>query len=139
MAVKFDAELARERFADAEVEELVRIAYVDSESFVAEAVELAKAELLGRGIDGQAHPIARKAARAVQADAREIQEIAEKPANGFVLVASFILADIVAIVAALLYSGNGRVRAAAEVWKAFAFGWMARFAAIAWITYPWGE
>lgn len=139
MAVKFDAELARERFAGAELEELVRIVYVDSESFVAEAVELAKAELLKRGIDGQTHPVARKAARAVKAQAQEIREIAEKPANGFVLVLSFFLADIFAIVAALLYSGNGRVRAAAEVWKAFAFGWLARFAAVAWITYPWGE
>jgi predicted cobalt transporter CbtA len=139
MAVKFDADLARERFAEANVEELVRVAYVDSESFVVEAVELAKAELLNRGIDGQAHPDARKAARDVKAQALEVQETAEKPANGFVLVFSFFLADIFAIAAALLYSGNGRVRAAAEVWKAFAFGWLARFAAIAWITYPWGE
>ena len=139
MPVKFDAEAAKLGFENAEVKELVPVAYVDCADYVDEAISLAKEELAARGIDGESHPEARKARRAAEKQKGEQQAQAERPANGFVLVLSFIFADVVAIVAALLYSANGRDLASTQVWKAFGYGWLARALVIAWLTYPWGE
>ena len=139
MSVTFDPEAARRRFADSKVEELVRVAYVDHDSYVQEAREIAIAELASRGVKGDTHPLAIAARRAIAKEKVAEEAQAAKPANLFVLALSFILADLFAIVAALLYSNNGRSRAAAEVWKAFALGWFVRIIALAWFTYPWGE
>jgi hypothetical protein len=55
----------------------------------------------------------------------------EKPANFAVLLMAFLLADLFAVIAALLYSGAGRARASVQVWKAMGLGWLARVAAFA--------
>lgn len=139
MSVTFDPEVAQRRFAESSDEELVRIAYVDGDSYVPEALVLAKEELRLRGIDGASHPAAVAARRVVEATKLEAKAKSELPANGIILLLSFVFADLIAIVAAILYSTNGRARAATAVWKAFALGWLARIVLVGWVTYPWGE
>jgi hypothetical protein len=138
-STKFDPEAARRRFSEAGVEELVRVAIVDAESYAPAAVDLARAELAARGIDGDAHPAATKALRAVKRQKLEASDIAQQPANMAILALSFVFADLFAIIAAIVYSANGRSRAATEVWKAFGFGWLARIVLVVLLMLPWGK
>jgi len=45
VSIAFDIEAARRRYADAEMDELVKVAFVRSEDYVETAVALARAEL----------------------------------------------------------------------------------------------
>lgn len=137
--MKFDAKAAMARYKDAEVDELVRIAFVQSADFTQEAVYLAREELHGRGVDGPHHPLASHAAAALHEKNEAETTHAQLPANALVLILSFIFADLFAIVAALLYSSAGRKKATAQTWKAFGFGWAARLIVFGLFMIPWGK
>ena len=139
MSVKFNVEVARARYRESEVDDLVRIAFVESEDFTPEAVSLARAELSSRGVDGPNHPLASSAAAVLQDKTEARASHSQLPANPLVLVLSFIFADIFAIVAALLYSSAGRTKATTQTWKAFGFGWIARFIVFGLFMIPWGK
>jgi hypothetical protein len=106
--------------------------------FVDEAVSIARDELKLRGIDGAEHPLARGAANAIHARLEAQANVASQPANPVWLAVCFVLADIVAIVTALMYSAAGRKKASLQVWKAFGYGWLARIVVIVLILIPWG-
>jgi hypothetical protein len=139
MTVTFDPAVARRRFENEQTQELVRLAYVNADELLEEALALVKAELLRRGVDGEEHPLAVEAKNAVEARQLASETRAQKPAHVVVLLLSFVFADIFAVVAALLYQVSGRPRAAISVWKAFALGWIARILLIAYFTFPWGS
>ena len=130
MSSAIDIEETKRRYAQFEDEELVRIAFIAPDDFVDEAVQLAKEELVRRGINGQDHPLARTAEKTLQRRSAEEAAVASRPANKFLLVVSFLFADVIAIIAALWYSANGRKRAATQVWKAFGLGWSFRLVLI---------
>ena len=139
MSIAFDIEAARRRYADAEMDELVKVAFVRSEDYVETAVALARAELERRGLSGSDHPVATAAAEAVASRGKAEEQASRQPANRIWLVICFLFADLVAVLSALLYSAKGRHVAANQVWKAFGLGWLFRFALIAFYTYPWGK
>jgi len=138
MSVAFDAESAALRFKDAETEELVRIVFVDHQTYLADAVALARSELNRRGIEEQSDPAAVVALSNVYSEIAAREDVANLPANPIWLVVCFILADIVAIVTALIYSVNGRKRAAMQTWKALGYGWLARIVLVIVFMIPWG-
>jgi hypothetical protein len=131
MSSAIDVEETKRRYAHSEDAELVRITFVNPDDFVDEAVELAKEELARRGIEGQDHPLAKEAEKKLRLQNAEEAVVASLPANKFLLAVCFVFADLVAIIAALMYHSNGRKRASKQVWKAFGLGWVLRLVLIA--------
>ena len=132
----FDADAARQRYAVEETDELVRIAYVQRDNYVPEAVAIAKEELARRGIaSGQDEQVA-VSVQAIEKEDAVRRDIANQPLGIGYKIVCFIFADIVAIVIAVLHYQSGKRRAAREAWKWIGFGWIFRLAIFLLIMVP---
>lgn len=136
MSATFNAEIVKQKLAEASDEELVRVAFVDRDTFLPAVVDIATAELRARGIDGEDHPTAIASRRRVLEAKGQAREDLQRPAHAAVLVLAFVFADLFAIGAMIWYLARGRPRAVSGVLKAFVLGWVFRFALVLWLTFP---
>ena len=124
----FDADAARERYAEEETEELVKIAYLNTDRYVVDAVALAKAELARRGIKGYEDQRVENSVRTIQQEYEARRKVENLSLGAGYKVVCFIFADIIAAIIAIVHYQSGKRRAAREAWKWIGYGWLFRVA-----------
>jgi hypothetical protein len=126
--IGFNVDAARIRYSAEDDDELVRIAYVDSDNFVPEAITLAKEELARRGVYQENDERVNLSKQRLQKQAENKKRLANEPLSLPLKLICFLLADVVAIIIALTKSQSGKKRASREAWKFIAYGWLFRIA-----------
>lgn len=118
----FNSTEAMRRNAERETDELIRVAYFQSDEYLPEAVALAKEELRRRGVEG----IADERVEVV----REEEAAKEKPLALSLKIVCFVLPLIVGIIVALRQNDRGKKLASKQAWISTALGWLTRTAII---------
>jgi len=120
----FDPTELAHRYAREETEELIRIAFVRSSEYVAEAVAVAREELRRRGVEGGSDD----RITVVREEEAERQKVADEPLDLGVKIVCFLLPSAVGAICALSHSNQGKTRAAADAWTCTGLGFLVRTA-----------
>lgn len=119
---EFDGVAHRERYARETTERLVRIAFLEADDYVAEAVALAREELRRRGIDDHDHE---EVQAEVEVRTREV-EAGGVPLEFWLKIVCAVEAGFISIMIGVHYHQQGRRRAARDAWHFIAYGWATR-------------
>lgn len=121
----FDLAAAKIAYAEKETAELVRIAFFESE-FLPEAVDLAREVLSSRGISNAEHELVKSVEAEIVQEQKTKERLANEPLHVGWKIYCFLVADLIAIIVAIVKSVDGKKRAAKEAMKWFFFGWVFR-------------
>src|SRR5262249_29183802 len=122
----FDSAALARRYAQEETDELVRIAYVESDEYLPEAVALAREELGRRGV---AATLAQRV-EVVREDKAARQNLADEPLDGGTKTFCFVLPSLVGAIIALVQDNRGRQRASRQAWAWTGLGFLMRTALV---------
>ncbi len=121
----FDLSAARIAYADKKTEELIRIAYFEP-GFLSAAIDLAREELGRRGVSDANHELVRSVENEIALEQLERERLANEPLHVGWKIYCFLIADLIAIIVAIVKSSSGKKRASREAMKWFGYGWLFR-------------
>src|SRR5262245_2128931 len=122
----FDAAEAAKRYAQQETEELIRIAFVESDGYLPEAVALAKEELQRRGVDSGVDA----RVEAVRQEEVVRQKEADMRLSLTLKILCVVLPIIVGAIVAVHQKGRGKGRASRQAWAFTGCGFLLRTAIV---------
>lgn len=103
----FDPTVAQYAFAEKETDELIRIAFLEPD-FVPAAVGLARKELARRGIPDPVHERVKDLESRIVLQQREKERLATEALHIGWKIYCFLLADVIALIVALVKFASGK-------------------------------